>query len=333
MDRLKVIMISFAHQHAVSYFHALQKNEHAEIVAIADEAQERVREFTAPHGIPYYADYREALKLDADAVVICAENVRHEPIVIEAAKAGKHILCEKPLGTTAEGMRRMIDACKAYNVQLMTAFPCRYLPAVQQAKRSVERGDIGDIIAMNGTNRGTMPGKWFIRRELSGGGAVLDHTVHVMDLMHWFTGATAKSVYAHAETLFHPIDIDDAGMVHVTFDNGVAGVLDPSWSRPRSFPTWGDVTLEIVGTKGVIHIDALNSINEVYANDVDHAIWSYYGDNMDEAMINDFVACLRSGRPVPITGEDGMRAAMVALAAYESAAKGRVVDIDGAAIV
>lgn len=60
-----------------------------------------------------------------------------------------------------------------------------------------------------------------------------------MDLMHWFTGSVAEEVYAHAETLFHETDIDDAGMVHVKFANGVVAVLDPSWSRNRTFPTWG----------------------------------------------------------------------------------------------
>ena len=327
MKKLRVIMISFAHSHAHSYFDSLQKNEQVEIVAIADEKFERVSNFTEPNQIAYYADYKEALQLDADAVVICSENINHEEHVIASAKAGKHVLCEKPLGTTVAAMKNMIETCKQAGVQLMTAFPCRYLPAVMQAKRSIERGDIGEILIMNGTNRGSMPGSWFIDSSLSGGGAVFDHTVHVMDIMHWFTGSKVKNIYAHAETLFHDMDIDDAGMVHVTFDNDVVAVLDPSWSRPKAFPTWGDVTLEIVGTKGTIHIEALDSFNEVYANDVDHAMWSYYGDNMDQGMINDFVDAILTGRNVSITGEDGYNAASVALAAYESAAKNQVVNL------
>ena len=148
----------------------------------------------------------------------------------------------------------------------MTAFPCRYITSVRQAKEAIDAGQIGEILAMKGTNRGSMPGGWFIEREKSGGGAVLDHTVHVMDLMHWFTGGKAEEVYAHAETLFNDTEIDDAGMVHVKFANGVVAVLDPSWSRNRTFPTWGDVTLEIIGTKGVLNIDSFAQKNDVYSD-------------------------------------------------------------------
>ena len=190
-------------------------------------------------GIPYYADYNELLAQELDAVVICSENARHAEITKRAAAAGKHVLCEKPLGLSEAEMLEMIQVCKDNGVQLMTAFPCRYITSVRQAKEAIDAGQIGEILAMKGTNRGTMPGGWFIEREKSGGGAVLDHTVHVMDLMHWFTGSKAEEVYAHAETLFNDTEIDDAGMVHVKFANGVVAVLDPSWSRNRTFPTWG----------------------------------------------------------------------------------------------
>ena len=73
-------------------------------------------------------------------------------------------------------------------------------------------------------------------------------------------------MYAHAETLFNDTEIDDAGMVHVKFANGVVAVLDPSWSRNRTFPTWGDVTLEIIGTKGVLNIDSFAQKNDVYSD-------------------------------------------------------------------
>ncbi|WP_019534970.1 Gfo/Idh/MocA family protein [Paenibacillus ginsengihumi] len=327
MSKLKVGMISFAHQHAVGYFHLLRRHPDVEIVGIADGVKERVQRYVEESGVPYFERYENLLATDADAVVVCSENKHHAEHTIRAARAGKHVLCEKPLGLSREEMERMIAACEEHGVQLMTAFPCRYLPAVVEAKKAVERGEIGRIVAIKGTNRGTMPGKWFVDPELAGGGAVLDHTVHVMDLMHWFTGSRAAQVFAHAETLFHPIPTDDAGMVHVTFENGVFGVLDPSWSRPKSFPTWGDVTMSVIGTDGVIHIDGLASRNEVYSDERDKAVWSYYGDSMDEWMIDDFVAAILGRKPVPITGRDGMQSALVALAAYESAKAKAPVDL------
>jgi predicted dehydrogenase len=319
MKTVKIGMISFAHSHANSIMNELLAIPGVEIAGIYDDQRERVVKITENRGIPYFEDHRRLLETDLDAVVICSENVHHAKYTMEAAAAGKHVLCEKPLGITVDEMKRMIESCRRDGVQLMTAFPCRYLPAVIQAKAAVERGEIGDIMAIKATNRGRMPGRWFVQKELSGGGAVLDHTVHVMDLMNWFTGSEPEEVYAEAGTLFHDgLGIDDAGIVHVRFANGVAAVIDPSWSRAKSFPTGGDVTMRLIGTKGVIDVNALGQVNELYSDELGKMQWSYWGDGMGGYMVQAFVEAVRNGTNVPITGEDGLRSAAVAVAAYES---------------
>ncbi|NMO97356.1 Gfo/Idh/MocA family protein [Paenibacillus lemnae] len=329
MKTLKIGFISFAHMHAVSYLNAMLERADVEVVGIADENQERVAPFTEKHGIPYFENASKLLSQEINAVVICSENARHAELTREAAAAGKHILCEKPLGLSEKEMLDMIQVCKDNHVQLMTAFPCRYLASVREAKEAIDAGKIGQIIAMKGTNRGTMPGGWFLEKEHSGGGAVLDHTVHVMDLMHWFTGSVAEQVYAHAGTLFHDTAIDDAGMVHVKFQNGVFGVLDPSWSRPKNFPTWGDVTLEVIGTEGTLYIDAFAQKNDVYSDAGGKtAAWSFWGDNMDKGLVDSFVDSLLNGSEVAISGEDGYYSARVGLAAYESAETGKPVALN-----
>jgi myo-inositol 2-dehydrogenase/D-chiro-inositol 1-dehydrogenase len=326
MDSLKIGMISFAHGHAISYLNSLLELPDVQIVGIADEVKSRVEGIVARYEVAYYADYRDLLAQDVDAVVICSENVHHAKLVIDAANAKKHVLCEKPLGTTMAEMEQMIAACKENGVQLMTAFPCRYLAAVVRAKEAIERGDIGDIVAIKGTNHGGNPGGWFIDKSLSGGGAVLDHTVHVMDLMNWFLQSEVKEVYAYAATLFREeLEVEDAGMLHIKFDNGVFAVLDTSWSRPKSFPTWGDVTMEIVGTQGVLSVDGFAQKNDLFSDAVGKGQYTFWGDDMDAYMIRDFVKALLQGEPVPVTGEDGLKAAQVALAAYESAKLGQPV--------
>lgn len=328
MKKLSIGMISFAHGHAFSYFNSLHVLPEVEIAGIADPVHSRVEDLVKAHDLPYYENYQQLLDTDIDAVVICSENVHHAEITIEAAKRGKHVLCEKPLGITKESMEAMIAACRDNNVQLMTAFPCRYLAAVMQAKKAVDRGEIGDIIAIKGTNRGSFPGGWFVDPALSGGGALLDHTVHVMDLMNWFTGSEAKEVYAYAAPLFQAdLAVEDAGMIHVKYANGVFGVLDTSWSRNASFPTWGDVTMEIVGTKGVISVDGFAQKNELFSNVNGKGTWEFWGDNMDAYLVQDFVAAILSGKPVPISGEDGMRSANAALAGYESLQQGQPVQL------
>ncbi|MBP1993529.1 Gfo/Idh/MocA family protein [Paenibacillus eucommiae] len=328
MNKLKVGMISFAHGHAFSYLNSFLALPNVEIVGIADDNKERVEEAVNRHEIPYFADYRDLLAADVDAVVICSENVHHAPMVIAAAKAKKHVLCEKPLGVSVEEMSQMIAACKENGVQLMTAFPCRYLAAVVSAKQIVESGEIGDIVAIKGFNRGTFPGGWFAEQAKSGGGALLDHTVHVMDLMNWFIGSKVSEVYAYAARLFQEnIDVDDIGMIHVKFDNGAFGVLDTSWSRPKSSSTGGDVAMEIVGTKGNLTVDGFAQANEFYSDDRGKGVMDYWGDSMDHYMVEAFVKALLDGDQVPISGEDGLYSAEVALAGYASVKSGQPVRI------
>lgn len=114
---------------------------------------------------------------------------------------------------------------------------------------------------------------------------------------------------------------------HVKFANGVFAVLDPSWSRSSSFPTWGDVTLEIIGTKGTLSIDAFSQKNDLYSDAAQKANWSYWGDDMDTELINSFVDSIVQGKPVSVSGEDGYLSARVGLAAYESARIGQPVQL------
>lgn len=331
MNKLKVGMISFAHGHGFSYLNALLQLPQVEVVGIADEEKSRVEAVVTKNGLKYFENYHDLLAIeDMDAVFICSENAFHAKHTIDSANAKKHVICEKPLGISVEEMERMIAACNDNGVQLFTAFPCRYLAAVVQAKAAIDRGDIGTILSIKGTNRGSMPGKWFVEPELSGGGALLDHTVHVMDLMNWITGATVKEVYAYAATLFNEdLKVDDAGMIHVKFDNGVFGVIDTSWSRKKAFPTWGDVTMEIVGTKGSISVDSLNQKNELYSEQVGKGQYLPWGDSMDFYMVKSFVDALIEGKPAPISGVDGLRSTEVALAGYESVKTGQPVKING----
>lgn len=328
LERLKIGMISFAHGHARSYFHQLKRIPEVQIAGIADENKERVEPFITPHHIPYYADYRELLEdQDIQAVIICSENVHHAKYALDAARAGKHVICEKPLGVSVAEMQQMIATCQEHGVQLMTTFPCRYIPAVIEAREAVQRGEIGDILAIKGTNRGRLPSGWFSDPTLSGGGAIIDHTVHVMDLINWFLEDEVSEVYARAGTLFNDITVEDAGMVHVKFANGAIAVIDTSWSRAKSFPTGGDVTMEIIGTRGVISVDALAEKNEVFSDERMASTWSYWGDSMDEYLVKDLVQALREGKPVPISGEDGLKSTQVALAAYESIRTGTPVQM------
>lgn len=318
---MKIGIISFAHMHAVSYAEHLSKHADVELTAIWDEDIKRGSMMAERFNCEYYSNLTSFLQTDLAAVVICSENANHKKHVIEAAKAKKHILCEKPISTDVIDAQEMIDICKDQGVILQVAFPVRFVPAVQKVREVIRSGVLGEIVAIDATNHGQMPGGWFVQKDLSGGGAAVDHIVHVMDLIRWMLDEEVKKVYAELDTCFYDIDVEDCGIVTLELESGTIVTIDPSWSRPKTFPTWGDVTMEIVGVKGKISLDAFKQ-HLVLFNDqqkkVQHIGW---GDDMDLGLVNDFIDCIQGMRTPSVTGEDGLRTLEVVQAAYQSAKK------------
>lgn len=320
---VRIGILSFAHMHAASYAHSIASRADTELVGIADIDGERAQRMAAQFGTRTFESY-EALLAEPglDAVVVASENVNHRELTELAAHAGKHVLCEKPIATTVEDAEAMIAVCKAAGVQLMTAFPCRYSPVMQRLKAALDTGDAGEIVAFRGTNRGRNPGGWFIDKSLSGGGATIDHTVHVTDLMRWILKDEVKEVYAEISNGIGHKEYDDVGFLTLTFEKGVFATLDASWSRPKAFPTWGDVTLEVITERGTLSMDMFSQNIVVYSDKPDgtqSVSWHNWGGDMDNGLIGAFAHAIAHGEPVPITGEDGLRAMEVALAAYRSA--------------
>ncbi len=322
---VRIGIMSMAHMHAFSYAGAINQIEDAELVGIADHDPDRAAESARRFQTRAYASYDELLASGLDAVVIGSENVRHRELCELAASAGKHILCEKPLATTVEDGEAMIAACDRAGVMLMTAFPCRFSPAMVRLKAALDSGSFGSIIAIRGTNRGRCPFGWFVDRALSGGGAVIDHTVHVTDLMRWITGLDVTEVYAETSNRMFGQDFEDIGFLTLGFGREVFATLDSSWSRPKSFPTWGDVTMSVVCERGVLSLDMFAQNLVLYSDRTGGTSWVPWGSNIDLLMLEAFVGSVRDGEPVPITGVDGLRAVEVALAAYRSAERKEVV--------
>lgn len=324
---MKIGIISFAHMHAHSYATYLHKHPDVQFTAIWDADEKRGREMADKYQVDYYHDLEAFLQTDMEAVVVCSENAKHKEHVIAAAKAKKQILCEKPIATEVEDAEEMIRTCQEEGVILQIAYPVRFAPVMEQVKQMITSKAIGEVVAINGTNHGQMPGGWFIDKELSGGGAATDHIVHLMDLVRWMLKDEAKSVYAELDTRFYEIDVEDCGMVSLEMESGVIVTIDPSWSRPKTFPTWGDVTMHIVGTKGTLWVDVFKQ-HALYYNDrgnqLQHLPWAV---DMDEGLIADFVQCVIEKRTPSITGEDGLRTLEVVKGAYESNRRKQAVTI------
>ena len=255
---------------------------------------DRGRSFSSQYDIPFFEQAESLLAEGLDGVIICSENAAHAPLVFQAAGRVQAILCEKPIATTASDGQAMIDRCRATGTKFQIAFPMRYAPPVIELKQRLDTGMLGQIYSVKCTNHGSMPGRWFVDPDLAGGGAVLDHSVHVIDLLRWLWNTEVEEVYAEVgHELLHPgLGIDDVGLLSFRLTNGVFGTLDTSWSRPTSYPTWGDVKLDVLGEKGLICVDAFEQNLQVSSDKEGKTSWVNWGSSGDEGLMADFVAMI-----------------------------------------
>lgn len=327
MKELRIGVASFEHMHAQSYTQELVKYPEVTLVGIADENEKRGREMAATFKTNYYRSYEALLDQKLDGVVICTNNRDHAKASIAAAKKGIHILVEKPFATTIADAHAMLVAAREANVQIMNAFPMRFNPNVIAAKKKIDAGLIGDVLTITSINHGKIPGGWFIDPALSGGGAVMDHTVHLGDLIRWFTGSEIKSVFCESGELLHHKGIDDTGLVMIELNNGVSATIDCSWAHHTNYPIWAQVDMQIIGTKGVIELKAFAQV--LHLDDQTNQRFEDIGWNEtgDEGLIKEFVQVCATGKTPLVTGLDGLRALEIALASYESSRTNEAVSL------
>lgn len=326
---VKIAFLSFAHMHANGYARQMLElpKGSVEIVGIWDRDLARAKKMAKALGTKAFASRDALLAKRPHGAVVCSENVRHREDTLACAEAGVGVLCEKPLATTVADARAMVEACTLAGVALMTAFPCRFYGPAVRLKEQIDAGDLGEIIGAATTNHGRQPGGWFADPKFSGGGAVMDHTVHVADMLRWLLGREYTRVYAAigfnrfalTRKAVGKRRVDDAGIVSLEMDNGAAVSIDCSWSRPAEYSTWGDVKLELVGTKGVARLNLFRQRLLLASTKTGRLQESCWADEKDGGAPGEFIRALREGRPPSVTGLDGLRATEVVEGAYRSA--------------
>ncbi len=316
---MNIALLGWAHVHAESYARCLADLPGVTLTAIFDGHAHERPSWAGP-GVRVAPTLEEAIA-SADAVVIASANDDHKELAIAAARAGRHVLCEKPLATTVSDAVAMVEAAREAGVVLATAFPVRFVPAVTSAWRAVRAGTYGRILAFSGSNNGQVPGPaWFTDPRRAGGGAVMDHTVHLADLMRWFLQDEVAEIYAEIDTLMHDIPVDDVGVLSVRFAGGAIGTIDASWNRPAAYSSWGGLELRIVAEGGVIDIDAFAQRLTVYGPG--GAAWVDWGSDANRAMLHAFGRACQGQPTLLATGEDGLEALKLVRMAYESARSG-----------
>lgn len=324
--------------HAWAFARAVTAADNARVVGVHDAEPEYTRWIQQDFGVPFVEDAGELVSsADVDAVVVCSANADHRADVELAAANGLHVLCDKPIATTLDDAQAMLDACAAAGVQLHIAFVARFLPVVARAREAIRDGRLGELIGLVGGNRGRPPlapmyPPWITDPVAAGGGALIDHSVHVTDAMRHVSGLEVAEVSAEAGPLLWDCGVDDVAILLLRFANGAVGGVDPSWSVPVDHPWDYDFFLRIVGTEGSVDItDSAGSLHVVSAREggprgLRH---TSYTEDPDQRMIEAFLASVRSGsvQAPCATGEDGVRALEIAVAGYRSVASRDVVGL------
>lgn len=326
MRNITLGILGIAHVHSETYIQCILRNPDARLVSIYDPDTSRLEAIHTKYNIPIHNTAQDVLALQPDLILICSENTNHLAMVRLAAQAGIDVICEKPLATSVEDLQEMLELEKQYNIRLMTAFPNRYIHAFEKLLQIHNAGSFGRILGIKATNKGEMPGSWFIDKDLSGGGCIIDHTVHVADLLNHLFDCLPVSVHAFADQRLYPgLEVEDVALVSFTYPNGVSASLDSSWSRMPSFPYARDLTLHVVGTEDSCTINYFAESYKVYSQDANKAALHYYGEDKDQKMIDHLISCYKQGKAFPISAIDGCKSSLVAIAALRSVEKDRSV--------
>lgn len=322
---MKVGIIGCAHMQSGKYYRTL-KEMGVEVTGVFDRNPTRGSAFSKEFGIPFFTSLDKILTTDMNTALICSENALHYDYTLACAYHKMHVIVEKPLALKTEDAKRMIVACQENNVKLFVAHPVRYAQTVIELKKRYDSGELGNILAIVATNHGKNPGGWFLDKDLSGGGALLDHMVHLIDLSKWIFKFDIQSIYARTNSHNYK-NIEDSALLHIHFTNGVFMSLDTSWNRPESYPNWGDAAMKIITDKGTVFVDGFGRRADVYLKDAP-MFSHFYEKSMERSMLEDFRRCIDENLPVTITGYDGLYPVKIAELAYQSASQNNIITLD-----
>ena len=284
------------------------------------------------HGARFVTGLDEAV-FDADVVDICAPTYLHRDFTLRAARAGKHVICEKPLALSVEDGEAMIQACRAAGVRLFVAHVLRFFPEYRLARDIVVRGEIGQPAVLRLSRCAFRPRKadnWFADPARSGG-MMLDLMVHDFDYARWVAGDVVRVFAKAGATSGRPDEVDHA-LAILTHRGGALTHVEGSWAFP---PSTFRTHLEIGGSGGQIEFDGpataaislqLHGTQNAARQDVPLAT-SPLHESPFAAQLRAFRDAIERGSEPPVSAEDGVAAVQIARAAIESARLGTPVEL------
>jgi UDP-N-acetyl-2-amino-2-deoxyglucuronate dehydrogenase len=323
-----------------NHFEAIARVEELELVAVADVDLTRAQAVGVEQGVPAFGSLDEMLAaVPSDLVAICTPSGLHPQLGIVAARAGRHVLTEKPMAISLAAADELVQACDAAGVHLFVVKQNRLNPPIQLLRRAVDKGRFGRIYSANTTVRWTRPQEYYDAEPWRGtwefdGGAFMNQASHYVDLMQWLVGPV-ESVMAKTATQARRIEAEDSGVALLKFRSGALGVIEVTvLTYPRNLE--GSIT--ILGEKGSVKIGG------TAVNRVEHWLFAEYDDDDKlveaantnpptvygfghEGYYRNVLRVLRGEARPDTDGRAGRKSLELILGIYESAKTGREVPI------
>lgn len=325
---------------AATHANAIRGLENADLIAGCSRSEVNRKRFSDSFDVPGISDYGEFLSLEQlDTVTICTPSGSHLDFGIQAAEAGKNLIIEKPIEISVKRGQELIDCCRNNDVKLVVIYQNRFTDSAIQMKKAVDSGMLGEVIMVRASV------KWYRDQEyykgsdwrgtldMDGGGAVINQSIHTVDLLVWILGNVVKLSGLKA-TRTHPgIEAEDNAVAIMEFERGTLGVFEASTSIVPAQPR----LIEINGTKGtaLLEDDVFEFIAADSKKGSDHAgkksaagaddplagMSSRHHQKQYEQIINAF----RSGKTASVSGEDSLRSLAVVEALYSASNQNEVV--------
>jgi myo-inositol 2-dehydrogenase/D-chiro-inositol 1-dehydrogenase len=305
----------------------------AEIVSVSDVFEDELSKVAKQFNVAKAeTDYRKIVKDDnVDAVVICSPTDTHAEVIKEAAEAGKHIFCEKPIDLSIKKIVGINELVKKCGVKFLVGFNRRFDPNFAKVNEVVLSGGIGKPHILNISSRDPAPPP--LEYLKVSGGIFLDMTIHDFDMARFLMKNEVKEVYARGEVLvddiFKQADDVDTAVITLSFRNGAIGTINNSRQAVYGY----DQRVEVFGSEGMVTVKNNTPDNHILIDKKgSHTSLplNFFMDRYTQSYLNEmtaFVDCIREDKEPPVGGEDGLQAVVIGLAAKKSVAENRPVEI------
>lgn len=297
--------------HARVYSEIAKNNSDVHLAGIADIDKNRVEAIAKKYGTTAYTDYNDLLGARLDAVSICVPTSMHYKVTIEAIQKGiRGILVEKPISDKLNNAEDMVKYARDKGVVLTVGHVERYNPAILLLKQIIDSGRLGRVVSISAKRVGPGPPK------LKDTGVIIDLAVHDLDIICYLFGAAPTDIYAFAGEGEN--GLEDRASIMLKFSGQRAGTLDTNWLTARRVRT-----LDLVGLQAVAHLDYIDQTIIISEHEKDEEIKFVKQEPLMKELTH-FVNVVRGKEKPLVTGEDGIRALKLALAAVESYKTGEV---------